>query len=632
MFDNRNLIMAIVFSVVILIGFQYYSAKVHPPPEPGQQASPSETPTAPTGGVPTAPPTGQAAPTPSTPATPATRAEGGETVSAIPQAPGSGTSRSAARAASREQALAQTPRVEIRTPRLTGSIALIGARIDDLVLIDYREELDTESPPIVLLKPRAAEAAYYAQFGWTPVTGVALPGATTEWAANRRTLAPGSPVTLTWDNGAGLRFVRTYALDDNYMFTITQRVESNSTAPVTLYPYGLVARHETPDITGFFILHEGLVGVFDGTLKEVDYEDLSEAGQIQMASTGGWIGITDKFWLTALIPDQAASVQARFVHQTIDGVDKYQADYVGTGRALAPGARTEVVSHFFAGAKEISLLDGYSRSAGAEESWIDIASAYMLRGSANGGNAIEGLGIANFDLAIDFGWFYFLTKPIFYLLIYLNSQVGNFGLAILLLTVVIKLAFFPLANKSYTSMSKMKKLQPEMLKLRERFGDDRARMNQEMMALYKREKANPASGCLPMFVQIPVFFALYKVLFVTIEMRHAPFYGWIHDLSAPDPTSIFNLFGLIPWDPATLLPDAVNIGVWPLIMGLTMWLQQRLNPQPADPIQAKIFMFLPIMFTFLLARFPAGLVVYWAWNNLLSIIQQKVIMMRMGVK
>ena len=626
MFDNRNLIMAIVFSVVILVGFQWYSAKFNPQPDPGQQAALSGTPSAPSDqSIPGAPPSGSTVPA-------APMAPDSQTTAEVPLAPGMNTPTSlAVRAASREQALTRSPRIAIRTPRLTGSIALIGGRIDDLVLADYREDLDPDSPPIVLLNPRNAQAAYYAQFGWTPVKGVPLPDAKTEWTPDRRTLAPGSPVNLSWDNGAGLKFIRTYTLDDNYMFTVTQRVDSSRAEPVTLYPYGLVARHETPDITGFFILHEGMVGVFDGTLQEVDYEDLAEVGQIQISSTGGWIGITDKFWLTALIPDQTAPVQTRFVHQLIDGVDKYQADYVAPGRALAPGARTEVVSHFFAGAKQIALLDGYGRNAEAEESWLDTATAFLLRGSDAEGNGVEPLGIANFDLAIDFGWFYFLTKPIFYVLIYLNSEAGNFGIAILILTVLIKMAFFPLANKSYRSMSKMKKLQPEMLKLRERYGDDRARMNQEMMALYKREKANPASGCLPMFVQIPVFFALYKVLFVTIEMRHAPFYGWIHDLSAPDPTSIFNLFGLIPWEPSLYLPDAINIGVWPLIMGITMFLQQKLNPQPADPIQAKIFMFLPIMFTFLLAQFPAGLVIYWAWNNLLSIIQQKVIMMRMGV-
>jgi YidC/Oxa1 family membrane protein insertase len=477
---------------------------------------------------------------------------------------------------------------------------LAGGDIDDLLLIDYREELDPDSQEIVLLSPSGAPKAYYARFGWVGADGVRVPDADTPWRADSTTLKPGRPVTLRWENGAGLRFTRILALDENYMFTVTQRAENDGAEAVKLFPYGLISRRGTPDVTGFYILHEGLLGVFDETLKEVDYDDLQETGVVQQSSRGGWIGITDKYWLAALVPDQKALAKTRFVHRRDDGADMYQVDFLGEQMELAPGATVETQSYVFAGAKEVALLDGYESE----------------------------LGIARFDLAIDFGWFYFLTKPIFYVLIYINERVGNYGVAILLLTVLIKLIFFPLANKSYKSMSKMKKLQPEVIKLREQFGEDKARLNQEMMALYKREKANPASGCLPIVVQIPVFFALYKVLFVTIEMRHAPFFGWIHDLSAPDPTTVFNLFGLIPLN----LPDFLMIGVWPLLMGLTMFLQQKLNPQPADPMQAKIFMFLPIMFTFLLARFPAGLVIYWAWNNLLSIIQQKVIMVRMGVK
>jgi YidC/Oxa1 family membrane protein insertase len=342
-----------------------------------------------------------------------------------------------------------------------------------------------------------------------------------------------------------------------------------------------------------------LLGVLEGTLKEIDYDELQDEKVIEQPTTGGWVGITDKYWLAALVPDQKTPVQTRFTYRAENDVDKYQVDFMGPQMTVKPGGVVEATDHLFAGAKEVKLLDGYT----------------------------ENLGIARLDLAIDFGWFYFLTKPIFYTLIYINDLVGNFGVAILLLTIVIKLLFFPLANKSYRAMSKMKKLQPEMMKLRERFGDDKQRINQEMMALYKREKANPAAGCLPMIVQIPVFFALYKVLFVTIEMRQAPFFGWIQDLSAPDPTTFFNLFGLLPFTP----PDFLMIGIWPLIMGTTMFLQQRLNPTPADPVQAKIFMFLPIVFTVLLAPFPAGLVIYWAWNNTLSILQQWVIMRRMGV-
>jgi YidC/Oxa1 family membrane protein insertase len=388
------------------------------------------------------------------------------------------------------------------------------------------------------------------------------------------------------------------AVDENYMFTVTQRVENTGGEAVTLHPYALVSRHGTPQTSGFFILHEGPIGVFDNTLREVDYDELREEGVISQATTGGWIGITDKYWLAAVIPDQNDPVEARFVHQRSDNIDIYQTDFTGGAVAIGPGETVESTSRIFAGAKRAQLLDHYAQT----------------------------YNIAHFDRAIDFGWFYFLTKPLFYFLIYIQRYVGNFGIAILVLTVVIKLLFFPLANKSYKAMSQMRRLQPEMLKLRERFGDDKMRLNQEMMALYKREKVSPASGCLPMLIQIPVFFALYKVLFVTIEMRHAPFFGWINDLSAPDPTSIFNLFGLIPVD----LPQFLIIGAWPLIMGVTMYLQQKLNPQPPDPMQAKIFMMLPVIFTFMLAQFPAGLVIYWTWNNVLSIIQQWVIMRRTG--
>ncbi|MBT4220124.1 MAG: membrane protein insertase YidC, partial [Rhodospirillaceae bacterium] len=503
----------------------------------------------------------------------------------------------------RDAMLAESPRILVRAPRLEGSLALRGGRLDDLTMIDYRETLEADSKRIVLLSPSGAKDAYFADFGWVG-NGLKMPDSNTLWAANRKTLTPETPVTLSWDNGQGLTFQRTMAIDENYMFTVTQTVKNNGSSAVTLFPYGLVSRHGSPQVTGFYILHEGLLGVFDETLLEVDYDELQEDNLIQKTSTGGWLGITDKYWLTALIPNQKEAQTTRFTYRNDNGLEKYQTDFLGQPVGIAPGASVTEESHLFAGAKEVNQLDGYEAS----------------------------LSIKRFDLAIDFGWFYFLTKPIFYTMIYINDYVGNYGIAILLLTVLIKVLFFPLANKSYTAMSKMRKLQPEMVKLRDRFGDDKVRLNQEMMSLYKREKANPASGCLPMIVQIPVFFALYKVLFVTIEMRHAPFFGWIHDLSAPDPTVVWNLFGLIPWDPSAYLPAAVLIGVWPLVMGVTMFLQQRLNPQPTDPLQAKIFLFLPIMFTFLLAQFPAGLVIYWAWNNLLSIIQQKLIMIKMGVK
>ncbi|MBC8158948.1 MAG: membrane protein insertase YidC [Alphaproteobacteria bacterium] len=594
MVDNRNMILAIVLSVVILLGFNYWTAKNAPPPDLAQQTTQE-------GGEPGAPSAPGAPGIPTAPGVPGTTSGG---VSALGGGIPSAGVEQVKKGPTRDDVIAQTQRLRIDSPRLTGSISLTGARIDDLTLATYRETLDPESDQIVFLQPRGLPQSYFAEFGWAPENGSTVPNGETVWSADKTVLEPGVPVNLTWDNGQGLKFTRTYTLDDDFMFTVNQRVDNNGAEPVTLYPFGLVSRWQTPETTRFFILHEGLLGVFDETLEEIDYDDLQDAGKIEKESTGGWIGITDKYWLAALVPNQKSQIKSRFTHHREGESDRYQVDYLGTALTIAPGDSATAENHLFAGAKEVNMLDAYE----------------------------EKLGIARFDLAIDFGWFYFLTKPIFYLLIYINNYVGNFGVAILLLTVVIKILFFPLANKSYRAMSKMKLLQPEMTKLRERFGDDRQRMNQEMMALYKREKANPASGCLPMFVQIPVFFSLYKVLFVTIEMRQAPFFGWIHDLSVPDPTSIFNLFGLIPWDPLTIIPVSISIGVWPLIMGISMFLQQKLNPQPADPIQAKVFMFLPLIFTFLLAQFPAGLVIYWAWNNTLSIAQQWVIMKKAGVR
>lgn len=503
-------------------------------------------------------------------------------------------------AVKREEALAKSPRIKITTPRVEGSIRLVGGVIDDIQLQDYRETEDPDSPLIHVLNPAGSADAYFAEFGWVAAEeGIALPSSDTRWTASSEKLTPESPVMLTWDNGAGLTFKREIAIDENYMFTVRQSVENNSGRDVTLYPYGLISRKNKPQTAGFYILHEGPLGVIDGTLTEIDYDDLAEDGAVENKTTGGWLGITDKYWLVALAPSSDEEMTTRFSHHVADNADKYQTDYLGAARTVANGSAAEAETRLFAGAKEVTLLDTYA----------------------------EDYGITNFDLAIDFGWFYFLTKPFFLVLQWMYHLVGNFGVAILLITVAVKAIMFPLANKSYKSMSAMKKLQPQITAMREQFKDDRQRQQQEMMALYKREKINPASGCLPIVVQIPVFFALYKVLFVSIEMRHAPFFGWIQDLSAPDPTSIFNLFGLIPYDP----PQMLMIGVWPLIMGLTMFLQQKLNPAPADPTQAKIMMFLPLIFTFMLASFPAGLVIYWAWNNTLSIIQQRYIMYKMGV-
>jgi len=569
--EQKNIILAIALSVAILLGWQFLMPK---PPVPQGQAPSTQT---------------------ATPAAPDNHA------SAVPKVPGSQTPAAPAAvdvAVARAAAIAAAPRVKIVTPSLNGSFSLLGARIDDLNLVNFHETPDKTSPEITLLSPGAGVGAYYAEFGFVPgETKDSVPGPDSLWTADSQSLAPDHPVTLTWDNGKGLTFSRTYAVDDNYMFSVTQKVENTGTTPVTLYPYALVSRWGTPKTQDIYILHEGALGVLDGTLKEMKYKALREEDhQREEKSTGGWIGFTDKYWLTALVPDQSMAVSARMNWRSVEGVDRYQADWLGSALTVAPGGTTETSSHFFAGAKELSKLDAYG----------------------------EKLGIPRFDLAIDFGWFYFLTKPFFYFLRYIHSQVANFGIAILIFTVVVKGAFFPIANKSYKAMSKMKKLQPEIKKLQERFGDDKARLNQEMMALYKREKANPVSGCLPIVIQIPVFFALYKVLYVTIEMRQAPFFGWIKDLSVPDPTTIFNLFGLIPWTP----PDMLHIGVWPLIMGVTMFLQQKLNPAPPDPIQAKMFTFLPIIFTFMLANFPAGLVIYWAWSNSLSILQQWLIMKR----
>src|SRR5487761_1778899 len=569
--EQRNLLIAIVLSVGILIGFQFVFERLHPPPAPN------------VGTTATAPASQPGAP----------GATAGAPGAAAPGA-------IAAQAAqSRAAAGAGQPRVKIAAPRLHGSIDLVGARFDDLTLATYHETVDPKSPEVVLLSPAGTANPYLAELGWVaadPGT-VKVPGPQTLWKTAGGTLTPSNPVTLTWDNGQGLIFTRTISVDPYYMFTVKDAVRNTGSAPVDLLPYGLVSRTGTPQVAGYYILFEGLIGYLDGSLQEVKYASLSPGQPDNYPSTGGWLGFTDKYWLTSLIPAQTLPFKARFTHTLENGVDHYQTDFLGPKITVAPDATSATSTRFFAGAKEVDLLDSYAAS-----------------------------GIPRFDRAIDFGWFYFLTKPIFLILQFFDRLLGNFGLAILLLTLCAKLLFFPLANKSYKAMSKMKLLRPEIQKLRDRFPDDKARQQQEMMALYKRVGANPLAGCLPIVIQIPVFFSLYKVLFVTIEMRHAPFFGWIHDLSAPDPTSFVNLFGLLPFAP----PHFLMIGVWPLIMGVTMFLQQKLNPQPVDPAQARMFMILPVVFTFMLSHFPAGLVIYWAWNNSLSIAQQWVIMHRAG--
>jgi YidC/Oxa1 family membrane protein insertase len=509
------------------------------------------------------------------------------------------------------QAVAQGgQRLKINTPRLHGTLALTGARLDDLTLADYFQQVDRKNE-VILLSPNQAENPYVIEQGWTAGGDLKMPDASSIWqvVADKKApapvLTPETPVTLRWDNGAGVVFERVMAVDDNYLFTVTQRVINNTDQVIRLHPYGLISRLNRIEHKDFYILHEGPVAVLNGVLKEFGFQKMSKEGRKSQApvvssenSTGGWMGITDKYWLTALIPDQQQMIEARFNYRLRDNADRFQVDYLGPEKQVPAKGQIEDTSHFFAGAKEVKLIDKYEKK----------------------------LSVARFDRAIDFGWFYFMTKPFFFALDFLGQKIGNFGLAIMLFTVILKLAVFPLANKSYASMSQMRKLQPKIMELREKYPEDRLKLQQETMELYKQEKVNPLSGCLPMLIQIPIFFALYKVLFVTIEMRHAPFFGWIQDLSAPDPTTVFNLFGLLPFTP----PSFLMIGVWPLVMGLTMWLQMKLSPTSVDPIQAKVFSIMPIMFTFMLASFPSGLVIYWSWSNTWSIVQQIVIMKRHG--
>ncbi len=492
------------------------------------------------------------------------------------------------------------PRISMESKEVSGSISLMGARIDDITLTQYRKTLEPESDMIKLLLKSNGRTPYFIEFGWSSPDEVKVPNGKTLWQSSSKILTPDKTVTLKWNNGEGINFFQDISIDDTFMITVNQRVENSSAKPVTLYPYGLIRRAGEPETIDFFVLHEGPLGVFDKTLSEQSYGDLTEAGKkginIKPNESGGWIGLTDKYWMTALLPDQNQKYNFTFRKLSSNG-GQYQTDFLGNAVTIPANSKGEFLSRTFAGAKRLALFDEYEQK----------------------------FNIQHFDLAIDFGWFYFLTKPFFYALSWANDYLGNFGLAILAITVIVKLLFFPLANKSYKSMAKMRVLTPQIQKLRERVGDDRQKLNQEMMNLYKKEKVNPAAGCLPILVQIPVFFALYKVLFVSIEMRQTPFFGWIKDLSVQDPTSIFNLFGLLPYS-TSFLPDFLNIGIWPMLMGLTMFLQQRLNPTPPDPIQAKIFAWMPVAFTFLLATFPAGLVIYWTWNNLLSICQQWVIM------
>ncbi|WP_113154295.1 membrane protein insertase YidC [Nitratireductor sp. OM-1] len=514
-----------------------------------------------------------------------------------------GTAGQAAVPADRETAIAGSERVEINTPRISGSINLTGARLDDLLLKDYRVTVDKDSPNIQLLNPSTGPDGYYVETGYVGSEAAgALPGPSTQWTITEgEVLTPDTPVTVSFTNDKGLTFNRTFSVDGNYMFTVSDAVENASGAPVALRNYGRTTRIGTPATSGIYILHEGLIGVTgEEGLQEIDYSDVEEEKRITPGkSSDGWLGITDKYWAVTMIPRTGQDFQPRYTYSG-DTTPRYQADYLTDEIVVADGASVTSELMVFAGAKEVNVVDAYETADGVRQ----------------------------FELLIDWGWFYFLTKPMFFLIDWLYKLLGNFGLAILATTVVVKLIFFPLANKSYKSMANMKKVQPAMLEIREKYADDKMKQQQAMMELYKKEKINPLAGCWPILIQIPVFFSLYKVLYVTIEMRHAPFFGWIQDLSAPDPTSIFNLFGLLPYD----VPAFLMIGVWPLIMGVTMFLQMRMNPTPPDPTQAMIFNWMPVIFTFMLATFPAGLVIYWAWNNFLSIVQQGVIMKRQGAK
>ncbi|MBM6578702.1 membrane protein insertase YidC [Microvirga sp. BT689] len=596
--DNKNLIIAIVLSMAVLLGWQYFFAA--PEAEKQRQAAQQHQSTQ---------------VNPNAPNPPASPSQAG---GAAPTVPGTVPSTPVAPAVeTREAALARSPRVAINTPAIAGSINLRGGRIDDVSLKNYRETVDPRSPNIVLLSPAGTQNPYYADFGWVGAQNGALPTAETVWTADQATLTASTPVTLSWDNGQGLIFRRTISVDDKSMFTVKNAVENRGSTPVTLHPYGLVSRHGRPTTLGYYVLHEGLIGVLgDKGLQEYTYDAIAKeepvpagqnaVGEVWDDVSGGFVGITDKYWAAAVIPDQTQPYQGSFTMRQGPTGQIYQANMLGTAQALQPGATTEVTQRLFAGAKEVATVDAYH----------------------------DALGIKNFDLLIDWGWFYFITKPLFKVLDFFFHLFGNFGIAILLVTVLLKILFFPLANKSYASMAKMKAVQPEMTSIRERYADDKMKQQQALMELYRKEKINPVAGCWPVLIQIPVFFALYKVLFVTIEMRHAPFFGWIRDLAAPDPTSVFNLFGLLPYNPGAVpvIGHFLMLGVWPLLMGITMWLQMKMNPEPPDPVQKQVFAWMPVIFTFMLGSFPAGLVIYWAWNNLLSVTQQAFIMRKNGVK
>lgn len=573
--NNRNLFLVVILSVIVLGVWQYFIAGPAMKAEEARQAH-------------------------------LTHEERAHAPQTAPSVPGAGVSTGHV---SRTQALvAGGARIAIDTPTVDGSLLLKGARFDDLRLKKYHLSVDPKSPEIILLAPKNTDFPYYADFGWIAgETHQKMPDESTPWReVDGGKLTPGHPVTLQWDNGQGLKFSRRIAVDDKYMFTIQDSVSNATGSPISLYPFASVAREGIPTESRSWVLHEGFVGVADGSLKDASYDDFKkdDAAPNTFSSKGGWAGITDKYWMAAIVPPQRESFDGEYrASKRPDGVKVYWANYRLGQRNLAAQSSVTVSHKLFAGAKVVDILRTYEHRDG----------------------------IARFDLAVDWGWFIFITQPLFWVLDQLFHYLGNFGLAILALTVLVKAVTFPIANASAKTMAKMKKVQPEMERIKDRFKEDPTKQQQAVMELYRREKVNPLTGCLPQLLVIPVFFSLYKVFFVTIEMYHQPFYGWIKDLSAPDPTSLLNLFGLLPYHIPAFVPAYLSVGAWPIMMGITQWVQTKLNPPAPDPVQQRMFSLMPIIFTFMFSTFAAGLVIYYAWNNLLTIAQQVVIMRRQNV-
>ena len=561
--ENRNVIIAVILSTAILIGWSMYFENPNEAQKKKLEIQ-GKTETQTNIQKPETPQTAKASPT---------------------------------KAISRGDALKEGDRVLIENSNLSGSISLRGALIDDIILKNYREALDKNSKAIVLLSPKKSDEGYFIESGWaTAKSDVKVPDNNSIWQIrDGKKLTPSSPVTLEWNNREGVVFSKKIEVDDKYLFKVTETIRNEKNKTIELFHYSQITKSTKPNTENFYILHEGLIGVVDKNLKEETYSAI-EKEKKTYAGKSGWFGITDKYWMSAIIPENGKSFKGEYSF-----ANSYKANFIISEPTIAnPQKSASNTLKIFIGAKEVYPIDNYT-----EKEKID-----------------------RFDLSIDWGWFYFITKPLFFVIDYIFKIVGNFGVAIIILTIIVRIIFFPLANYSFKSMAKMKVLQPEMLRIKELYKDDVKRTQQEMMALYKREKVNPLSGCLPILIQIPIFFAVYKMLFVTLEMRHAPFFGWIKDLSAADPTTLFNLFGLIPWNP----PSFLMIGVWPILMGVTMYFQQKLNPTPPDPIQAKIFAFFPLIMTVMLATFPSGLVVYWTVSNVLTMAQQYYIMKKTTVK